>query len=115
MTLPHGVSLQRGTTRFAVRSPLAGAVELCLFDGGAETRVAMHRAGPDWVAELPGELDGTRYGYRAHGDWAPATGRWFDPAKLLVDPHALELDRRYVQDPRLGIFGTDTAALVPRA
>ncbi len=40
---------------------------------------------------------------------------WFDPAKLLVDPYALELDRRFVQHPRLAQFGEDTADIVPRA
>lgn len=55
------------------------------------------------------------YGYRADGEWAPETGLWFDPAKLLVDPYAVELDRRFVQDPSLARYGADTAALVPRA
>jgi glycogen operon protein len=34
---------------------------------------------------------------------------------LLVDPYALTLDRRFTYDPRLSVFGTDTAALVPKA
>jgi glycogen operon protein len=32
---------------------------------------------------------------------------------LLVDPYAIELDRRFVYDPALSRFGVDTAALVP--
>ncbi|GFE76041.1 glycogen operon protein GlgX homolog [Novosphingobium sp. TCA1] len=110
-----GVSLRDGRTRFAVRSPIADQVWLCLFDGASETRHAMTRDGSDWVLELPGERIGVCYGYRASGTWAPERGLWFDPAKLLVDPYATELDRRFVQDPRLGEFGADTAELVPKA
>ena len=104
-----------GVTRFAVRAPLAEALDLCLFEGEAETRHAMTRDGEVWVAELPGDLAGARYGYRAHGTYAPGQNLWFDPAKLLVDPFALELDRRFVQHPRLAAYGEDTADLVPRA
>jgi glycogen operon protein len=111
----YGATVSRGRTRFAVRSPQAKALWLCLFDGEQEQRITMHRVGDDWLAELPGDRTGLRYGYRAEGDWAPERGQWFDPAKLLVDPYATELDRRFVQDPQLGIYGRDTAALVPRA
>lgn len=110
-----GAHVADGVTRFAVRSPLADQVWLCLFDQDAESRHPMQRNGPDWHLELPGDLTGARYGYRAAGEWAPDRDRWFDPAKLLVDPYALELDRRFVQDPRLATPGEDTAAIVPRA
>lgn len=109
-------SVVRGkTTRFAVRAPLAEGLDLCLFAGGAETRHAMTRKGEVWTFDLPGDRTGTRYGYRAHGPYAPEQDLWFDPAKLLVDPYALELDRRFVQHPRLAVFGEDTADIVPRA
>ncbi len=115
MTQRLGVHNVGGVTRFAVRAPLAKAVELCLFDGGEESRHAMIREGEVWVAEMSGDLTGTHYGYRAHGSYAPEANLWFDPAKLLVDPYALELDRRFVQHPRLAAYGEDTADLVPRA
>ncbi len=115
MTQSYGANVARGKTHFAVRSPRASAVWLCLFEGDLEQRIAMHREGDDWLAKLTGDHSDTRYGYRAEGEWAPERGLWFDPAKLLVDPYALELDRRFVQDPRLAEYGTDTAALVPRA
>lgn len=108
------VASQAGT-RFAVRAPLAEGVELCLFDGAVETRLPMTRTGEVWALDLPGDRSGTRYGYRAHGHYTPEQGLWFDPAKLLVDPYALELDRRFIQHPRLAQFGEDTADLVPRA
>jgi glycogen operon protein len=98
-----------------VRSPGAEAVWLCLFDDDAERRVAMARDGDDWTVAVPGDWAGARYGFRAAGIWAPEAGLWFDPAKLLVDPHATEIDRAFRQDPALAQFGSDTAALVPRA
>lgn len=115
MTRRYGAHIARGQTHFAVRAPGAEAVWLCLFDGDNETRLAMRRDGTDWLARLPEARPGQRYGFRAEGEWAPDRGLWFDPAKLLVDPYAVELDRRLVQDPRLTRFGEDTADLVPRA
>lgn len=112
---PLGGAVAGNATRFAVRSPDADMVWLCLFTGEQETRHAMERSGPEWVIELPGDLSGSRYGYRAAGEWAPSHGRWFDPAKLLVDPYAVELDRRFAQQPTLGEYGADTAAIVPKA
>ncbi|KMS50854.1 glycogen-debranching protein [Novosphingobium barchaimii LL02] len=110
-----GAHVEGGRTRFAVRSPHAHRVWLCRFDGDVETRHLMERGGSDWTITLPGDLAGTRYGYRAAGEWAPDKGLWFDPAKLLVDPYAVALDRRFVQDPRLALFGEDTADIAPRA
>ncbi|RZK02949.1 MAG: glycogen debranching enzyme GlgX [Novosphingobium sp.] len=115
MTPSLGARVHDGKTRFAVRAPLAREVALCIFAGGAEQRVAMHREGDVWATEIADDLAGAHYGYRADGEWAPERGLWFDPAKLLVDPHAVELDRRFVYDPRLSVFGEDTAALVPKA
>ena len=75
----------------------------------------MRREGDDWLADFPEELPGAHYGFRAEGEWAPDRGLWFDPAKLLVDPYAIQLDRRFVQYPSLAVLGEDTAAIVPRA
>ncbi len=102
-------------TSFAVRAPRAAAVSLCLFEDQAEQRIAMRRTVDVWQVELSGNLAGARYGYRAWGEWAPERGLWFDPAKLLIDPYAVQLDRRPAYSPRLAIQGEDTAALVPKA
>lgn len=115
MTQQHGATVSGAVTTFRVRAPKAQALWLCLFEGETEHRLTMIREGADWVAELPRNLSGTPYGYRAEGQWAPEDGSWFDPAKLLVDPYAVELDRRFVQHPDLARFGADTAAIVPRA
>lgn len=110
-----GVEIRDGRTRFTVRSPCAQALTLCLFDGDAEQRVAMAREGANWTVEIARDLCGARYGYRAEGEWDPAAGLWFDPAKLLVDPYALELDQPFAFDVSLSTYGVDTAKLVPKA
>lgn len=102
-------------THFAVRAPQASGVTLCIFANGEEFRTPMHRQGEFWRTTLKGDLTGTPYGYRADGAWAPDKALWFDPAKLLVDPYAVELDRRFVYDPALSDFGVDTVGLVPHA
>ena len=97
-----------GATRFTVRAPRADAVWLCLFDQDTERRVAMARHGDDWTLAVPGDWAGAAYGFRADGRWAPAAGLWFDPAKLLVDPHAITIDRPFRQDPALAEHGVES-------
>ena len=115
MTQEYGATVSGGATTFRVRAPKAEALWLCLFDGANEQRLPMARDGEDWVAEIARDLSGQPYGYRADGIWSPEQGLWFDPAKLLVDPYAVKLDRRFVQHPDLARFGADTAPIVPRA
>lgn len=115
MTQRYGASVSGGTTTFRVRSPKAEALWLCLFESENEHRLQMVRDGEDWVAEIDRDLSGQPYGYRAEGVWAPELGLWFDAAKLLVDPYAVELDRRFAQHPDLATFDADTAPIVPRA
>lgn len=115
MTDRLGASVSDGKTRFAVRAPKAEAVDLCLFAGKQETRHPMKKVAENFVIEIPGDLSGARYGFRARGMWQPAEGYWFDHSKLLVDPHAKELDRRFVQRSELMEFGVDTSSFVPRA
>jgi glycogen debranching enzyme len=67
-------TVKEGKTHFAVRSPRAQALWLCLFDGDQERRVAMQRNGEEWLVSLDGDLSGARYGYRATGEWAPERG-----------------------------------------
>lgn len=110
-----GARSERSGATFAVRAPLAEAVQLCLFEGETETRLPMARAGDLWRLRVPGVHAGQRYGYRAAGEWAPERGQWFDPAKLLVDPYATAVDRPFRWDAALNARGVDTAALVPRA
>ncbi|MBZ5759126.1 MULTISPECIES: glycogen debranching protein GlgX [Rhizobium] len=112
-----GVVLTTDGAEFAVWSSRATLLELCIYDmAGAETaRLPMARDGDVHRIAVPGLREGARYGYRAHGPYDPDNGLWFDPAKLLADPYARIFDRPFVYDSRLGIFGEDTAALMPKA
>ncbi len=97
----------------------AERVELCLFDIRGETelaRLSMVRGEGDvHHVFVEGLKEGARYGFRIHGPYDPSQGHWYDPSKLLIDPYATELDRPFVYDARLGQFGVDTAALMPKA
>ena len=72
---------------------------------------------------MSGIAAGTRYGLRAYGPWDPRAGHRFNPTKLLVDPYARALDRRFAFDPALAGAAADpwardprdTATLVPKA
>jgi glycogen operon protein len=104
--------------RFAIWSGAAERVWLCLFDGETEAaRIPMRRAADGtFAAVVPGAGTGTRYGFRADGPHGP--GHRFDPAKLLLDPYAVRLDRAFAYDDRLAApraAAIDTAALMPKA
>ena len=117
-----GAKVSDDGVTFAVWSGSAERVWLCLFDGaGAEetSRLELER-GEDGRFSLfvPKLGAGARYGFRADGRYAPWEGFWFDPAKLLVDPYALEVDRPYTYDallaaPRDKQF--DTSTMMPKA
>ena len=104
---------------FGVWSEHASAMELCLYaaDGVTETaRFSMEKSADEvFRVFAPGAAEGTLYGFRAHGPYAPDHGQWFDPSKLLVDPYARELHAPFVYSPRLSAFGDDTADIVPKA
>jgi glycogen operon protein len=79
-------------TEFSVYSEHAERIELCLFDDRTERRLTMHPHEAVWHASVDGVSLGQRYGYRAHGPYAPETGDRFNPAKLLLDPYARAID-----------------------
>ncbi|MBT9369259.1 glycogen debranching protein GlgX [Rhizobium sp. CSW-27] len=111
-----GATPHAGGVFFAVHSAHAEAIDLCLFEAETETRLRLERTGTDlFTLDVAGLKPGARYGFRAHGVYDPDRGLWFDPSKLLVDPHARELDRPFRHDARLAAFGVDTASLVPKA
>lgn len=111
-----------GGTNFAVYSAHAEKIELCLFDGAREVRLALpERAGEIWHGFVTGVTPGTHYGYRAHGPWAPEIGHRFNPAKLLIDPYARALTAPLVWHPLMqGATATgrpdrrDSAPVMPR-
>ncbi|SDA31442.1 glycogen debranching protein GlgX [Sphingomonas sp. NFR15] len=115
---PPGAYPQEDGTHFTIWSDHAETVDVVLFGAGdAEIGRQRLEAGQGgWHHVFVETVEpGARYGYRMTGRYEPSAGLWYDPAKLLVDPYALAVDRPFVQDPRLGQRGYDTAALVPKA
>jgi glycogen operon protein len=117
-----GATITPDGIRFAVWSSSARRLWVSLFDdsGARELdRLELKPEGEGVYALLVSGLgDGTRYGFRADGDYAPERGLWFDPDKLLTDPYAVEVDRPYQYHWRLAAKrneGADTASLMPKA
>lgn len=117
-----GATITPEGIRFAVWSSSARRLWVSLFDdsGNRETdRLDLKPEGEGVHGLLvPGLGDGTRYGFRADGDYAPERGLWFDPNKLLTDPYAVEVDRPYQYHWRLAAKrneSADTASLMPKA
>ncbi len=114
-----GATLSGDGVEFAVYSRDAARVDLCLFDNDGYKELARLAMGRDESGFhrvfVEGAAEGTRYGFRADGIYSPDHGLWFDPAKLLVDPYAKQLDRAFRHDGRLAVFSIDTADIVPKA
>ncbi len=121
---PLGATWDGSGTNFALFSEIAERVELCLFDDGVETRVAL----PESTAfvhhgYLPDIGPGQHYGFRVHGPWSPGEGAQCNPAKLLIDPYAKAIEGDitwsravYAQQPDApgAIDGADSAASIPK-
>ncbi len=78
------------STNFAVWSPEATAMWVCLFDeDGDEIRhqLTEHTLGV-WHGAVPHVPPGQLYGFRADGPWEPDAGRCFDVTNALLDPYA---------------------------
>lgn len=116
-----GLWLTDGGAVIGVTSRHAERISVCQFDDHDNefARVALTaRDGDLRYGFLPGFWAGQKYGLRADGPWDPRAGHRFDPAKLLIDPHARELDRAFVFDEALTAprdRAVDTAPLVPKA
>ncbi|MEV0949321.1 glycogen debranching protein GlgX [Promicromonospora sp. NPDC050249] len=106
---PLGATFDGTGTNFALYSSVAEKVELCLLaDDDTETRVAVTETDAHvWHVYLPGVGPGTRYGYRVHGPYDPASGHRCNPAKLLLDPYAKAVDGDLDDDPSLFSYSFD--------
>ena len=115
-------------TNFAIYSSVAERVELCFFDSQRNQTQSWFLPACEhgvWHGFVPGCGAGQRYGYRVHGPWDPEQGLRCNPAKLLLDPYARELDGDFVWDDavfdivageagqKASICTTDSAAHVP--
>ncbi|MCW2867057.1 MAG: glgX 2 [Marmoricola sp.] len=113
---PLGATWSEESTNFAVHSPDATAMWLCLFseapgeDGDAqdgqgaqvETRYPLtERSLGIWHGALPGVPRGQLYGFRADGPWLPQQGLRFNPAKLLQDPYARAVAGTFTTAPEV--------------
>jgi isoamylase len=98
---PLGATFDGTGTNFALFSEVADQVELCLIaDDGTETRIQMPEVdGYVWHCYLPTVQPGTRYGYRVHGPYDPASGVRCNPNKLLLDPYAKAVAGQVEWDP----------------
>ncbi|MBU2698345.1 glycogen debranching enzyme GlgX [Pimelobacter sp. 30-1] len=95
---PLGATWTAESTNFAVYSPRATAVWLCLADdepdesgaaATAERRLPLTEQSLGiWHGAVPDIAPGTRYGFRVDGPADPAEGLRFDPDTLLLDPYA---------------------------
>jgi glycogen operon protein len=127
---PLGPEWDGEGTNFSLFTENAERVELCLFDGaGNEERIELQeRTAFNWHCYLPGVGPGQLYGYRVHGPYAPHQGARFNPAKLLIDPYAKQIDGAVDwaaanvlpyppsvdPDADLEIDETDSAAAMPK-
>ncbi len=92
---PLGASVAPGGVNFSVYSRSASAVDLLLFDRNDDSLPSRvipidpveNRTYHYWHAFVPGLRQGQLYGYRVHGPYDPASGLWFDPGKVLLDPY----------------------------
>ena len=110
-----GALADQNGTNFALFSEHATRVELCLYDPTGKVEVQRldlpKVEGGIWHGYLPGIGPGQAYGYRVHGPFAPVQGHRFNPAKLLLDPYAMELTGDLVWDDALfgyPVGGSDT-------
>jgi glycogen operon protein len=120
MTL--GATVTSEGIRFAVWSSSARRLWVSIFDDAGTRELDRLELNPEGegvhALAVAGLAPDTRYGFRADGDYGPERGLWFDPDKLLTDPYAVEIDRRYRYHWRLAAKrneGADTAALMPKA
>ncbi|UQQ17287.1 hypothetical protein MYA98_17435 [Salmonella sp. WGH-01] len=90
---PHGATYDGHGVNFTLFSAHAERVELCvLIPEGMSVAMTCRD-----VAAMSGMViwqapAGLRYGYRVHGPWQPAQGHRFNPAKLLLDPYARQVE-----------------------
>ncbi|PIE32038.1 MAG: glycogen debranching enzyme, partial [Ilumatobacter coccineus] len=105
---PLGATPTENGVNFSLYSSVAEGVELCLIgdDPHDEVRVELIEVdGHIWHVHLPDVAIGQRYGWRVHGPWEPDQGLVCNPAKLLIDPYARQIDGHLDWNP--ACFGYD--------
>ena len=86
---PLGAHWTGHGTNFAIYSPAATRVDLCLLIDGVERCVPLPGLKlHTWHGYVSDIGPGTLYGFRVHGPWQPDAGLRFNPRKWLLDPYA---------------------------
>ena len=90
---PLGSTWDGNGVNFTLFSENATAVELCLFETGADDKESIkfnitEYTNLIWHIYLEGIKPGQLYGFRVHGPFEPENGHRFNPNKLLADPYA---------------------------
>jgi isoamylase len=100
---PLGATWDGDGVNFALWTPNAVGVDLCLFDeAGQERRLMLEESTYHvWHGYVPDIAPGQPYGYRVHGPWNPTAGHRFNPAKLLMDPYARAYSGQVINNPAL--------------
>ena len=122
---PLGLTLAADGVNVAVFSAHAQSIELCLFDAAGDREIERivlpGRTNDVFHGFIAGLAEGSRYGLRAHGPWAPHEGHRFNAAKLLVDPYARALDRPFALHPSMfghqpdgSLHEVDSAPFMPK-
>jgi len=114
---------EKQAVNFAVYSPQANQIELCLFDSTGKIEIARlplhHGAEHVWHGKVMGIGIGQLYGFRAYGENQPELGLYFNPNNLLIDPYAKDLQGRFSYpdiNANLGTeVDTDNATLIPKS
>ncbi|MBX9596656.1 MAG: glycogen debranching enzyme GlgX, partial [Roseomonas sp.] len=120
---PLGATLDSTGANFAYPAPGASAVFVCVFDDTDREVVRIRlpgRTGDVHHGHVAGIAAGARYGLRVEGPFQPWHGHRFNARKLLVDPWAVALDRRFALHPALFDTGetpddADSAPFMPKA
>ncbi len=115
---PLGATVSERGVNFSLFSRSATAVELLLFDRFDDPTPRQvirldsrhNRTFGYWHVFVHEVGEGTLYGYRVHGPYAPAQGHRFNPAKLLIDPYARGIVYRDGEAHRDALGGQDNVA-----
>jgi isoamylase len=96
---PLGATWDGSGVNVALFSEHATGVQLCLFDSADDEMERLcipltERTDRIWHAYLPDARPGQLYGFRVIGQWDPANGHRFNPAKIQLDPYAKVIGRR---------------------
>ncbi|MFA3790416.1 glycogen debranching protein GlgX [Aliiglaciecola sp. SL4] len=114
--LPLGATLTKTGCNFAVHSPNAQQVLLCLFKSDTEEPIETvelkAKTGEVWHGHIEGISAGQLYGYRTQGENKPCNGNLFHPEKLLIDPYAKQLNRALHWNRKK--YEGDSALMMPK-